>query len=174
MELFRERGYERTTVEDIAARAGLTERTFFRHFVDKREVLFSGSKGLEATIVAHIANAAKVKRPLEVVVAALESAAADLESSRDLEFVRARHALVVEHADIQERELIKMAALGRAVTSALRARGVTEPTASLAAEAGMTAFKIGFERWLAQKKPRDFPGHIRAALDALRTVTAAK
>src|SRR6187549_2632501 len=114
MELFEERGYARTTVGDIAERAGLTERTFFRYFSDKREVLFSGSKELEQTIVDHMQSASPEARPLDVVVSALEAAGAQLQERRDLHFVRVRYALVTKHADIHERELIKLAALGRA------------------------------------------------------------
>jgi AcrR family transcriptional regulator len=174
MELFRERGYPRTTVEDIAARAGLTERTFFRYFADKREVLFSGSEVLEKTIVEHIASAPRGAGPLDAVAGALEAAAADLEKLRDLDWVRARYALVSEHPELHERELIKLASLGRAVTKALRARGVAEPSASLAAEAGMAAFRVGFDRFMAQRRPRDFPAHIRAAIEARRAVTKAE
>jgi AcrR family transcriptional regulator len=170
MELFVERGYAETTVQDIAARAGLTERTFFRYFADKREVLFSGSKELEKNIVDRIVSAPKKTRPLDAVSAAFEAAAADLEASRDIRWVRARFAIVTEHADVQERELIKLAALAAAVRKALRARGVAEPDAGLVAEAGIAAFKIGFERWLAEKKPRDFAAHIRAAVEALKAI----
>lgn len=172
MELFQERGYARTTVEEIAARAGLTERTFFRYFTDKREVLFSGSKELEKQIVDGIAAAPAAVGPLDAVAAALQAAAADLEERRDHEYVRARHRLVIQHPEIQERELIKLAALTLAMTKALHARGVAEPAASLAAEAGMAAFKVGFQRWVTEKKSRDFPGHIRAAVKALKAVTA--
>lgn len=174
MELFCEQGYARTTVEEIAARAGLTERTFFRYFADKREVLFSGSKALEKTIVDRIASAPPQTGPLEVVAAALEAAGAELEELRDVSYVRARYALVAAHPEIQERELIKLAALAVAATSALQARGVAEPAASLAAEAGIVAFKIGFERWIAARRPRDLGGHIRAAFDALRAVAGAE
>ena len=111
MELFEERGYAATTVEEIAARAGLTERTFFRYFADKREVLFSGSKELEKGIVDGIASAPERRAPLEVVVAAFEAAGAKLQDRRDIRFVRARYALVTNHAEIQERELIKLASL---------------------------------------------------------------
>src|SRR6202000_3100068 len=93
MELFQERGYVRTTVEDIAARAGLTERTFFRYFADKREVLFSGSKELEKSIVDRIAGAPKKTSALDAVADAFEGAGAELQHRRDLHFVRARHAL---------------------------------------------------------------------------------
>lgn len=170
MDLFRERGYVQTTVEDIAARAGLTERTFFRYFSDKREVLFSGANALEKSIVDRIESAAKKTSPLDVVTAAFEAAGAELEANRDIHYVRARHALVTEHSDIQERELIKLASLAAAVRKALHARGVVEPDAGLVAEAGIAAFKIGFERWLGEKRPRDLAAHIRAAVDALKAI----
>jgi AcrR family transcriptional regulator len=172
MELFQERGYAHTTVGDIAARADLTERTFFRHFADKREVLFSGAKELQQGIVERIASTPKDAPPLDAVVAAFEAAGAELEERRDLGYVRARYALVTQHAEIQERELIKLAALAAAATKALHARGVSEPEASLVAEAGLAVFKVGFERWVSQRRPRDLAGHIRAALDALRMATA--
>ena len=172
MELFEERGYVGTTVEDIAARAGLTERTFFRYFADKREVLFSGSKDLEKGIVDRIEAAPRETGSLEVVAAAFEAVGADLERLREIPYVRARYALVTKHPEIQERELVKLATLGAAVTKALRARGVPELAASLAAEAGIAVFKIGFERWVTEKKPYDLAGHIRAAVNALKTVAA--
>ena len=174
MELFQGRGYVRTTVEEIAARAGLTERTFFRYFGDKREVLFSGSKQLEKGIVERIGSAPDEASPLEAVALALEAAGAELQDLRDPTYVRARYALVTKHAEIRERELIKLASLAVAVTKALHARGVSEPAASLAAEAGIAVFKIGFERWIKEKKPRDFATHIRTAVEALRAVAAEK
>src|SRR3954463_2816835 len=90
MELYRERGYERTTVAAIAERAGVTERTFFRHFADKREVLFGGS--LQELMVGAAAGAAPEARPIEVVSAALDLAAAMLEQRRD--HARRRQAVV--------------------------------------------------------------------------------
>ncbi len=171
LELFQARGYARTTVEEIAAHAGLTERTFFRYFADKREVLFSGSKELEQTIVDAIANA-RDAGPLELVVEAFAAAGKQLQALRELSHVRARHALLMEHAELRERELIKMACLAALVTAALRARGVPELEASMAAEAGVAAFKIGFERWVAGKKPQDFAAQVRAAMRALQKLTA--
>jgi AcrR family transcriptional regulator len=172
LDLFQQRGYAETTVADIAAHAELTERTFFRYFADKREVLFSGAKELERGIVERIAGAHPDLPPLAAVTAAFEAAGAELETHRDLGYVRARYALVSKHAEIQERELIKLASLAVAATKALHARGIPEPSASLAAEAGIAVFKIGFERWISEKKPRDLAGHIRAAVAALRSVTA--
>jgi AcrR family transcriptional regulator len=170
MELFRERGYDRTTVEDIARRAGLTERTFFRYFADKREVLFSGSKELEKLIVDGVASAPGDAGPLAAVASAIEAACAHLEDRRDIEFARARYELVVRHAEIQERELIKLAALASAITGALRARGVDEPAATLAAETGMAIFKVAFERWIREKGPQGLAAHVRPTLAALRAV----
>ena len=170
MELFRERGYDRTTVEDIARRAGLTERTFFRYFADKREVLFSGSKELEQLIVDGVAGAPGGALPLTVVASAIEAACAHLEGRRDIEFARARYDLIVKHPELQERELIKLAALTAAITGALRARKVDEPAATLAAETGMTIFKVAFERWIAGKKPQSLAAHVRPTLATLRAV----
>lgn len=172
MELFGERGYDRTTVGEIAARAGLTERTFFRYFTDKREVLFSGSKDLEKNIVEGIERAPKETSPFEAVVGTLEAAAALLQDSRDFDFVRARYLLVTKHAEIQERELIKLAVLTKAVASALGRRGVREAEASLTAEAGMAVFKVGFQQWVTAKRSLDFAAHIREAARALTFVTA--
>jgi AcrR family transcriptional regulator len=174
MELFEEHGYETTTVEEIAARAGLTERTFFRYFADKREVLFSGSKDLEKNIVDRIEGAPEEAGPLDIVAAALEAAGRALQELREMRFVRARYALVTKYSEIQERELIKLASLASAIAKALRARGISEPAASLAAEAGIAVFKIGFEQWVTEKKPLGLDGHIRAAVGALKAVAAGE
>lgn len=170
MVLFTEHGYDRTTVGDIAARAALTERTFFRHFVDKREVLFARSEEFEKGVVRLIASAPEGAKPLDVVVVALEAAGAEIQGRVDVHLLRARHALVVKHAEIRERELIKLAALATAAAKALRARGVSEPAATLAAEAGIAVFKVSFERWISQRKPQAFAAHLRASMATLRAM----
>lgn len=172
-ELFQERGYARTTVEEIAAHAGLTERTFFRYFTDKREVLFSGSKELEKSLVETIASAPEQTASLEVVLAAFAAAGATLQSSREFSYVCARHALLAKHAELRERELTKLASLATVVAKALHARGVAEPEASMVAEVGVAAFKVGFERWVSGKKPRDLVALIRQAMHAVVDVAAA-
>jgi AcrR family transcriptional regulator len=168
--LYGERGFESTTVAEIAERAGLTERTFFRHFADKREVLFGGAGVLEAALTSAVAGAPESSAPLDAVLAGLDSAASLLEERR--EFARRRQAIIAANSELQERELIKLASLVTAIAGVLGERGVPEPAASLTAEAGIAAFRIGFERWVAGPGDADLGGLIRDSLDQLRAVTA--
>lgn len=171
MELFQERGYARTTVEDIAARAGLTERTFFRYFTDKREVLFSGSAALEGLIVERIGAAPASVAPLAAVTAALDALTPWFQSRRA--HARKRRAVIAAHAELGERELIKLSTLATAIAASLRHRGLAAPTAALVAETGIAIFKNAFERWADDERAQDFAVHIRAAVGELQTATAA-
>ena len=170
MELYAEQGFEQTTVAEIAARAGLTERTFFRHFADKREVLFYGMEMLRERLAAAVADAPASATPMDAVGAALAAAGAVMQENP--ERVRLRDAIVSGHAELRERELIKLAALAAAVASALRDRGVPEPAASLAAETGMAVFKVAFARWVSEPGEPDLPGMIRESMADLRGVLA--
>jgi len=171
MELFLEHGYDRTTVGDIAARAKLTERTFFRYFTDKREVLFAGSEEFVRLILETIASAPKTTAPLEVVVTAFEATAPFFEARRS--HARKRQALITAHAELQERELIKFAKLAFAIANSLRERGLAKAAAALVAETGLTVFKNAFERWIEDpKKQHDITHHLRAVFAELRLVTA--
>src|ERR1700716_3229597 len=161
--LFGEGGFENTTVAEIAARAGLTERTFFRYFADKREVLFWGAAALQEFLVSAVAGAPDSAAPIDAVVAALEAAGALLQERR--ESARQRQAVIAANAELQERELIKLATLASALADALRPRGVEGPAASLAAEAGIAIFKVAFQRWVNESNQRDFPQLIRESLD---------
>ena len=172
LELFEGRGYEQTTVAEIAARAGLTERTFFRHFADKREVLFQGAASLQEFLVNTVASAPESFAPIDAVTAALEAAGARLQERR--ESARQRQTIIEANAELQERELIKLASLASAIAGSLRRRGVTDPAASLAAEAGIAVFKIAFERWVNETSQPDLPRLIRESLDELKAVTAGK
>jgi AcrR family transcriptional regulator len=171
LDLFQELGYARTTVEGIAERAGLTERTFFRYFTDKREVLFSGSADLEQFIVESIGHAPKTMAPLDAVAAALEATTPLFEARRG--HARKRRAVIAAQAELRERELIKLASLAVAVAASLRKRGVSAPTAALAAEAGIAVFRNAFERWVDDQEQRPLSGHIQASLKELRAVAAA-
>jgi AcrR family transcriptional regulator len=170
--LYGERGFEQTTVAEIAKRAGLTERTFFRHFADKREVLFAGAGTLQDLLVTTLASTPDSAAPIDAVAAALEAAGALLQERR--EYSRQRQAVIAANAELQERELIKLASLAAALAGTLRRRGVAAPAASLAAEAGIAVFRIAFERWINEASQADLPQLIRESLDELKAVTAGK
>jgi len=168
--LYGERGFEATTVAEIAERAGLTERTFFRHFADKREVLFGGAAMLQELLVSGVAGAPDAAAPIEAVLAALEAAGALLQERRA--YARQRQMIIAASAELRERELIKLASLASALADALRRRGVSDPAASLTAEAGIAVFRVAFERWTQEGNQKDLPQLIRESLDELRVVTA--
>jgi len=166
-ELYLERGFEHVTVAEIAERAGLTKRTFFRYFDDKREVLFSGAPALQDAVVDAVANAPGDVAPIDVVVAALASAGSAITEIG--EGARARQRLIESSNDLHEREMIKMVALRDAIAVALQARGLPGSRAALTAQAGVTAFQTAFERWAHAEGSADFGSLIDAALDDLRT-----
>ena len=170
LELYAERGFEQTTALEIAERAGVTERTFFRYFSDKREVLFAGSHELQEIIVAAIAAAPASMGPIDAVGKAIESTASFL-ANRD--YSRQRAAVIAANPSLQERELLKFATLADAMAQALRSRGVANLAAGLAAETGITVFKIGFETWIADDSTGDLAQCIREALTELKALTAA-
>jgi AcrR family transcriptional regulator len=168
LDLYRERGFDQTTVAEIAERAGLTERTFFRYFTDKREVLFWGQDRLRELYVQRIGAAPESAAPIEMVAAALEAVTPMFEDRRDI--ARQRQAVIALHPGLQERELLKRAALAAALAAALRQRGVTETAASLAAEAGVIAFKTAYASWVGDAGARDLSELIRAALGQLQAM----
>jgi AcrR family transcriptional regulator len=169
MALYLERGFERTTVAEIAERAGLTERTFFRYFTDKREMLFKDSGLLQDHIANAVATAPDSAAPMEAVAAGLE--AASIVFQQDVERMRSRQAIIATNAELQARELSKLTALAGAIADALRERGVTDSTAKLSAEAGIVIFKTAFERRISATQPlQDWSPLIRESLEELRGV----
>ena len=140
LELFGEKGFEHTTVAEIAEHAGLTERTFFRYFTDKREVLFWGAAALQELLVSTVESAPPSAAPIDVVAAAIEAAGAVLQERRDIS--RRRQAVIAASAELRERELIKLAAFAAALADALRRRGVARSAAVLTAEAGIAVFRV--------------------------------
>jgi AcrR family transcriptional regulator len=149
--LYGERGYEQTTVAEIAERAGLTKRTFFRHFEDKREVLFQGSEVLEQRMVAAIEAAPASASTLALIGAALDAAAVRFEEFR--EFAGLRHRIIASSPELQERELIK--------------------AASLAARTCTTIMQVTFEQWVGDPDRAPFQQIARDALAQLREIAAA-
>ena len=171
-ELYGERGFEQTTVAEIAERAGLTKRTFFRYFADKREVLFSGADALQELVVSTVALAPDSAAPIDAVAAALEAAGGVLEGYGDGS--RRRQAIIDTSAELQERELSKRASLTAALADALRQRGVGDPAASLVAEAGIAVFFVAYACWASETTQQDLPLLIRESLDELRAAIAGR
>jgi AcrR family transcriptional regulator len=171
--LYAERGFDQTTVAEIAQRAGLTERTFFRYFPDKCEVLFCGDGVLDNLFVRAVAGAADSASPIEAVATGLTAASIFFEG-RTRERVRQRQAVIAAHARLQERDLITFARFASGMAEALRERGVATPAASLAAETGIVVLKVALRRWVDDTKNRDLAQHIRESLDELKALAGGR
>jgi AcrR family transcriptional regulator len=167
--LYAERGFENTTVAEIAERAGLTERTFFRHFADKREVLFAGSAAFVEVIADGVANAPTSLPPIDAVAAGFEAVGANL---LEVEAARQRQSIISANSALQERELSKLASLSSAIAGALRGRGLDEAAASLAAEIGIAIFRVAFERWIDEGNELDYSIVVRRSFDEAKAVAA--
>ncbi|MBO1765479.1 TetR/AcrR family transcriptional regulator [Allobranchiibius sp. GilTou38] len=174
VDLFTEQGYDATTVAQIAERAGVTKSTFFRHFSDKRELLVAGQETLSRLLADGIAEAPPSATPLEAVAAGLRRASGAM-GPTNREIGPRIKAAVAASTELQERDALKSVGLAAAMTEALAARGVPDPTAHLAAELGVLAFKRGFAAW-SEGDPSDGEGladHAVAALDDLRAATSS-
>jgi AcrR family transcriptional regulator len=174
VDLFAEQGYDATTVAQIAERAGVTKSTFFRHFSDKRELLVAGQETLSRLLADGISEAPASASPLEAVASGLERASSAM-GPVNRELGPRLKAAVAASTELQERDALKNVGLAAAMTAALVARGVPDPTAHLAAELGVLAFKRGYARWSDGDRDdgEGLAQHARAALDDLRTATAS-
>ncbi|WP_269855800.1 TetR/AcrR family transcriptional regulator [Streptomyces sp. RPT161] len=170
MTLFDERGYEATTVAEIAESAGLTKRTFFRYFSDKREVLFMGSAQLQDHWATAVRNAPPDVGAIDAVKVGLDAVAELFSERHPLARIRAR--IIAANPELHERELIKLAKLADALADALRARGVADPAAELAAQTGVTIFHSAFGRWVRQDDPEALRRLMDESLADLRAVVA--
>jgi AcrR family transcriptional regulator len=171
-ELYLERGFDQVTVAEIAARAGLTKRTFFRYFADKREVLFARWAALQDAVVSTVADAPDNVAPMDTVAAALSAVGTELTQLG--EPIRRRQQLIAASPDLQEREMIKLASLTTAIAAALRKRGLEDAAASLTAQAGVAIFTTAFGRWANRDGPADFALLQQQALNDLRTVVGRR
>ena len=174
VDLFNEQGYDATTVAQIAERAGVTKSTFFRHFSDKRELLVAGQETLSRLLADGITEAPTGASPLEAVAAGLERASSEM-GPTNRELGPRLKAAVAASTELQERDALKSVGLAAAMTAALVARGVPDPTAHLAAELGVLAFKRGYAQWSEGDRTDDtgLAPHALAALAQLRTATAS-
>src|SRR5487761_1206322 len=162
-DLFTERGYDATTVAQIAERAGVTKSTFFRHFPDKRELLVAGQETLSRLLAEGIAEAPVSASPLEAVAAGLERASSAM-GPMNRELGPRLKAAVAASAELQERDALKSVALG-----------VPDPTAQLAGELGVLAFKRGYAEWSEGDRDAEdeLAQYTLAALDELRAASAS-
>lgn len=172
IDLFTEQGYDSTAVAQIAERAGLTKTTFFRHFRDKREVLFVGQDVHGRLLAEGIAATPPGATPLEAVAAGLDALTASF-TPQQREFGPRLLAVIADNAELRERAVFKRASLAEAMSEALHTREVPEPVASIAAELGVRAFHSAFARWCRPAEERAFTDLAREELDALRAATAA-
>jgi AcrR family transcriptional regulator len=173
VDLFSEQGYDDTTVAQIAERAGVTKSTFFRHFSDKRELLVAGQQTLSRLLAEGITEAPADASPLEAVANGLERASSAMgPTNRDLG--PRLKAAVATSTELQERDALKSVGLAAAMTTALIARGVADPTAHLAAELGLLAFKRGYTQWSESSHDTDdgLAPFTLSALDELRAASA--
>ena len=168
LELYRERGFDQTTTAEIAARAGLNERTYFRHVPDKREVLFHGESDLRDALTQAVAEAPDALPPLEILLYACRKAAHFLEENRP--FSEPRTEVIAATPALRERELAKAAALTDALATALRQRGVPDRRATLAAQAGWAAFHEAAGAWLTDSS-QSLDTWLQHAFDELRTLS---
>jgi AcrR family transcriptional regulator len=174
VDLFTEQDYDATTVAQIAERAGVTRSTFFRHFSDKREVLAAGQETLSQLLVEGIVEAPSGATPLEAVAAGLQRASSAM-GQFNRELGPRIKAAIAASAELQGRDALKSVGLAAAMTSALVARGVPDPTAQLAAELGVLAFKRGYAAWSESERGADagLGRYALAALDELREASAS-
>ena len=169
LELFEARGYDRTTAAEIAARAGVTERTFFRKYPDKREVLFDGETILRTGLTEAIAAAPVGFGPLATLLRAFRSTLPLLEANRP--YSKPRHEVISATPALHERELAKTAAVAEALAAALQARGVSELQAELAARIGMDLFAHATIAWLNDPEP-DLDQRLTATWSELSVLVA--
>ncbi|MEU6430658.1 TetR family transcriptional regulator [Microbispora sp. NPDC046973] len=168
LELYRERGFDQTTTAEIAARAGVNERTFFRHFPDKREVLFDGESDLRAALTRAVAEAPH-DLPLEILLCAFRKVEGILEGNRP--FAEPRLHVIAATPALRERDLAKAASIVEALAEALRQRGVSDRLAGLAAQTGWAAFHQALHAWIDDPS-QSLDAHLLQAFDDLRALSA--
>lgn len=167
-ELFAEQGFAATTVPEITARAGLTTRTFFRYFSDKREVLYADDAEVPAMIAMMMASAPPDTEPMALIVEGLQTVAETRFEPRK-EALRARRELVCTDAGLQERDLHKRAVMSEAIREGFRTRGVDSVRAALIAEICVTLIAVALNEWLERDDDRRLYEIILETLATLRS-----
>jgi AcrR family transcriptional regulator len=169
LELFVERGYDQTTAAAIAARAGVTARTFYRHFPDKRETLFDGQAAFQATLIEAIAAASPQEAPLRVLWGAFSAVEPLFEANRP--FAAPRAAVIAATPALRERELGKISGMIEALAAALVQRGVGARQARLAVQAALAAFDQAMSSWV-EDSDRSLRDHLGEAFEELHALSS--
>ena len=169
LDLFEQHGYDNTSVEQIADRAGVTKTTFFRQFVDKRDVLSAGQEEHSVVMAEAIESSSPGASPLDAVEAAVRALADTFPNTRRA-FAARVHAVTSSNDELSERAGLKFAGYVDAVRQALIARGVAESTAAVAAHLGLLAFSTAFDRWTGSDHDASLTELVS---DAIRDVHAA-
>lgn len=172
LDLFAEHGYENTTVIEIAERAGVTKSTFFRHFRDKREVLFN-QETMSTLLVDAIAAAPADAAPLEIVASAIEAAGSEFLTPARRALGARRHAVIAANPELQEREALKRLALTADMVEALEQRGIDPMTARVAAELGSLTFTIAYDRWADPTRDAASSNLVLEAISELQAASSA-
>lgn len=166
LELYAEHGYDNVTVTQIAERAGITRRSYFRYFADKREVLFAGSERLPAAVHDAVLAADEAAAPLSAALSAVADAGTRL--VEHVENSATRRAVIAASGELTERERTKLAAVTTAIYEALQCRHVEPRTAKLVSQVATIAFQNAFDLWIDGQGSKDFTSCLRAVTDDLR------
>jgi AcrR family transcriptional regulator len=172
LELFAEQGFDATTVPEIAARAGLTTRSFFRHFADKREVLFRGDDAIPERIAAMLATAPGPLSVMEMLTWGVETIAREHFQGRREE-LRARQAIVATDAGLQEREMRKQMLISQAITDALTGAGLSPLRATVAGKLAVAISSTAIGLWMQAADERTLVDHVREVRAALTELVDA-
>ncbi|KAA0095968.1 TetR family transcriptional regulator [Mycolicibacterium sp. P1-18] len=171
MELFDEQGFENTSAVQIAHRARVTTRTFFRYFPDKQSILFVDADLLRTALLQGIHDAQDVTEPLEVVTRVLVEF--DWEGLGSKQIQRRRAAMITANPELLERELNKERQMAVAFGDALRQRGVEPRAAELAARVGIQVFQMAYRLWLNADEGTDVATTMAASMSTLAAIVPA-
>lgn len=170
IELFEEQGYTATTVPQITARAGLTTRSFFRHFPDKREVLFLRDREFPDVVRVALESLPPSLEPAALIERGLAAATEPLDQWR--EPIERRRAIIRAELPLRERELLKSALLSDAVRQALTARRVPAPDARVLAALSTLVFDTALDDWLDGPAGETLASTLRATWARVRSIAA--
>lgn len=172
VDLYLERGFENVSVAEISECAGLTRRTFFRYFTDKREVLFGGTERLPIALAAAARETDPDLAPLDTALRALRTVGIAVVERVEHEHSRARRAVIASSPELQERERTKLAACASALTEALHERGTAHDTSAFVSQIAVAVFATAFARWIDRDGHTGFTDHFDHAVSELTAQVA--